>query len=575
MTAAAPPVINLPLADLCPSPTNPRRTFAEGPLAELAETIRRHGVLQPILVRPWRAGYTPTPGTAPKYEIVAGERRYRASLLAAQTHIMATVRDLSDTDVLEIQTIENLQREDVHPLEEAEGYQVLLLRTAYTPETLAEKLSKSKAYIYARLKLCAITGKARQAFVDGTLSASVALLIARIPVPALQQQAAREVLSGSYGEPMSARAAAEHIQRKFTLRLAEAPFPRGDAKLLEGVPKCHDCPKRTGNAPELYPDVKSADVCTDPECYGAKRAAHTERQIAAAEAAGQKVYTGDQARKVAPYGWSEYSQYIGGGLAYLDSIALGVAADSKGKHPTWRKLLGANCPAATAVIEDPSRGTLHEAAPVAALRAAAEAAGITVAKTQGRNTTEDGDQEWERIAKEQTKLRRTLLEMVIESAGDQELTDRELAAAALALYQRLDFDTQKLAYRIWTDHDGKVGREQTDELAEQINHMALADVERLLRLLTHVGKINVASYHSRPTEIPPALVEACVEWNIQVDTVRERLSGKPPAKPKDAGYRHPDTGLTWSGRGKQPAWVRTWLASGKSLADLLPAKAGA
>ena len=296
------------LAQLAPSPTNPRRTFRDESLQEMSASIARHGVLQAILARPWPASM-PKPHPDVQLEIVAGERRYRASILAGVDTIPATVRSLSDSETLEIQILENLQREEVHPLEEAEGYQVLMLRTNYTADQLAEKVGKSKAYIYARLKLCAITGEARAAFLDGTLSASVALLIARIPVPGLQAKAAKEVLNGHYGngEPMSARMATQHIQNRYMLRLADAPFPRGDAKLLEGATTCAKCPKRTGNAPELFSDIKGADVCTDPDCFGAKREAHKQRQIATAEAKGVQVIIGKAAEKIAPYGIHDYN----------------------------------------------------------------------------------------------------------------------------------------------------------------------------------------------------------------------------------------------------------------------------
>ena len=197
------------LSQLAPSPTHPRRTFRDESLHEMAVSIERHGVLQAILARPWPE-VIPKPHPDVQLEIVAGERRYRASMLAGVETIPATVRSLSDTETLEIQILENLQREEVHPLEEAEGYQILMLRTNYSVDQLAEKVGKSKAYIYARLKLCAITGDAREAFMAGTLSASVALLIARIPVPALQHKATKDVLNvGGWQGPMSARQAGQ------------------------------------------------------------------------------------------------------------------------------------------------------------------------------------------------------------------------------------------------------------------------------------------------------------------------------------------------------------------------------
>ena len=119
-TKAVAPVVSsiqdIPLAKIRESKTNPRRFFDEAKLAELADNIRQHGVLQPILLRPLPEGEAGT------YELVAGTRRYRASKLAKRDSIPATVRELTDAQALELQVIENVQRVDVHPLDEAQGY---------------------------------------------------------------------------------------------------------------------------------------------------------------------------------------------------------------------------------------------------------------------------------------------------------------------------------------------------------------------------------------------------------------------------------------------------------------------
>lgn len=117
-----------------PSPTNPRKRFDPKSLEDLATSIKSHGVLQPILVRPIPFDDTP-------FEIVAGERRWRAARMAGLHEIPCRVRDLDDRAVLEIQTIENLQREDVHPLEEAAGFDGLITSYAYTPAQIAEKMA--------------------------------------------------------------------------------------------------------------------------------------------------------------------------------------------------------------------------------------------------------------------------------------------------------------------------------------------------------------------------------------------------------------------------------------------------
>ena len=168
-TQAVPAVLSamqdLPLRNIHESKTNPRRQFDETKLAELADNIRLHGVLQPVLVRPLPGG------EAGQYELVAGARRYRASQLAKRETIPATIRELTDTQCLELQLIENLQRADVHELDEARGYAALmqLQPETYTVETLAEKIGRSEKYVYARLRLLQLVDEVQQAFYTGKL----------------------------------------------------------------------------------------------------------------------------------------------------------------------------------------------------------------------------------------------------------------------------------------------------------------------------------------------------------------------------------------------------------------------
>ncbi|MGZ9027354.1 MAG: ParB/RepB/Spo0J family partition protein [Telluria sp.] len=287
------------LADIRKSPDN-RKRFNEQALQELAASIKSMGVAQPILIRP----VTPTAEAPEKFEIVAGERRYRASIIAGMGTIPAMCRTLSDLDAAKIRILENLQREDPHPMEEAEGYQQLMLQHGFSADQLAEEVKKSRAYIYGRLKLCALTTDVREQFLNDQIPASTALLIARIPVPKLQVQALNEIATPTYGEPMSYRGAVAHVQRRYMLNLAEAPFPINDAKLLAAAGSCSKCPKRTGNQPEIYTDVKSADVCTDPDCHAEKRAAHDAATIVAANKKGIPILEGDEANRVSYDRWT-------------------------------------------------------------------------------------------------------------------------------------------------------------------------------------------------------------------------------------------------------------------------------
>src|SRR5437879_7535409 len=179
-TKAVPTVVSsiqdIPLAKIRESKTNPRRFFDEAKLAELADNIRQHGVLQPILLRPLPSGEAGT------YELVAGARRYRASKLAKRESIPATVRELTDAQALELQVIENVQRVDVHPLDEAQGYAALIQLEPdnYTVEAIAMRVGRSPAYVNGRLRLIQLIPEAKQAFYDDKLAVAHAFEIARL-----------------------------------------------------------------------------------------------------------------------------------------------------------------------------------------------------------------------------------------------------------------------------------------------------------------------------------------------------------------------------------------------------------
>jgi ParB/RepB/Spo0J family partition protein len=293
------------LTKLRASPDN-RKRFNEQALQELAASITTMGVAQAILIRP----VTPTPEAPEVFEIVAGERRFRASKIAGKTHIPALCRELSDLDAAKIRILENLQREDPHPMEEAEGYQLLMLQHGFTAEQLVDEIKKSKAYIYARLKLCSLTPAVREQFLDNKLSASTALLVARIPVPALQVKAAQEVMNPyGNGVPMSARDAASHIQGRYTLKLSGAVFSITDAKLLAAAGACTKCPKRTGNQPEVFEGV-DPNVCTDPDCFSEKRAAHGAALLVEANKRGIPVLEGDEASQTLSHRYSRSSELV-------------------------------------------------------------------------------------------------------------------------------------------------------------------------------------------------------------------------------------------------------------------------
>lgn len=257
------------LSRLIESKTNPRRHFAG--LDELTASVKQHGVLTPLLVRP-------VPGL--DYEIIAGARRYRAAKAAKLPAVPVRVMELTDQQALEFQVIENLQRAEVHPLDEAIGYQQLIESVKTDAETgkpydvalIAKKINKSERYVYQRIQLAKLTPEAQKAFLEDKMSASHAALICRLQ-PAEQKSA----LAGATKYDMSVRCLAEHIRDEFHLELKRAPFDTHDAELLPKAGSCAECPKRTGGNVQLFADVKEKDLCTDPACFKAKVAALVDR----------------------------------------------------------------------------------------------------------------------------------------------------------------------------------------------------------------------------------------------------------------------------------------------------------
>ncbi len=256
----------IPLGEIYPSEGNRRYGgFDETKLQELADSIRTAGVLQPTVVRE-RAN---PQGDFDEYELVTGERRWRAAKLAGLQVLPCVVRDLDDVTVLKIQTIENLQREDIHPLDEADGYARLIERAGYDVEHLAQEVGRSASYVYQRLKLRDLVDEAKQKLIDGGLTASHGILIARLQEK--QQIEAMEYAQNNWtGEVCTVRDLDRWIHQRFYLDLSKTAFRKDDADLVQKAGACTECPKRTGYAPALFPEIEKQDFCLDQKCFGKK-----------------------------------------------------------------------------------------------------------------------------------------------------------------------------------------------------------------------------------------------------------------------------------------------------------------
>lgn len=370
-TAAAPVVgrvaIPIQLGCIYPSPTNPRKTFSEAKLQELAASISSMGVIDPITVRPH-----PTLGEG-AFDLVVGERRWRACDIAGLTEIPAFVEDLDDATVVERQLVENSQREDVHPIEEGEAFADRIKNHGYTIESLMVTVGKSRAYVYARMQLARLPETVRKLLLEGKLPITIGELATRIGDAALQEQFVRECLGQAdddaheaiegvgivpelvsddgrpfpprdASQPLSTRAAAELLRRRYSTRLALAKFPTSDPGLTSAG-SCVTCPHRSGNQPELpgVPGHQTDDVCRRPSCYADKTRAAWERAAREAESRGMKVVPAEAATRV----FSADGVTVSAVAPFVDpdqEVPANLAR--AGTHETWGKLLGSKRAAA-------------------------------------------------------------------------------------------------------------------------------------------------------------------------------------------------------------------------------------
>ena len=172
----------LPLREIEPDPAQPRKTFDEETLAELAASISEHGLLQPIAVRPHGVD---------RYLIVAGERRWRACRMAGLTEAPVVVKDVTDEQAMELALVENLQREDLDPVEEALGIRELMTRCDLTQEQAARKLGKSRSALANSLRLLNLPETVLELLKSGFLTTGHAKVVLGLPTPELQEQAAQ------------------------------------------------------------------------------------------------------------------------------------------------------------------------------------------------------------------------------------------------------------------------------------------------------------------------------------------------------------------------------------------------
>ncbi|THV57333.1 ParB/RepB/Spo0J family partition protein [Flagellimonas alvinocaridis] len=241
---------NLAIGKIKPDPKQPRKTFDDSHLKLLSESIEAHGVLQPITVRK----------SGKDYIIVMGERRYRATKLAKKKTIPCIVREYENNDVLEVQIIENLQRQDVEPTEEAEA--IAYLSEKYAPTEIAKRLGRTDNFIRQRLKLAGLIDGFKQFVRNGEMTISLGVGVA------LFEPEEQQMMLETMGEDFSAHQINRMIKDQ-TYDLEKASFDVADKKLVPKAGSCVECPFNAANQGNLFGDGKM--VCTKSACFETKK----------------------------------------------------------------------------------------------------------------------------------------------------------------------------------------------------------------------------------------------------------------------------------------------------------------
>lgn len=229
-TTAAPkqPDRMIPIERIAPNPDQPRRSFDQQALQDLAASIREKGIIQPLIVRP-------QPGREGSFEIVAGERRWRAAQMAKLHDVPVLVRDFDDTEVLEVAIIENVQRADLNPVEEAAGYQQLMEKFGHTQEKLATALGKSRSHIANSVRLLALPDEVLSLIRDGKLTAghARALVTAEDPL-ALARKIVKKGLSVREAEKLAKAVKKNIFSDDAAPKTKPGDQKDADTKALEG-----------------------------------------------------------------------------------------------------------------------------------------------------------------------------------------------------------------------------------------------------------------------------------------------------------------------------------------------------
>lgn len=530
---AKPLIQEISLDKIKPSKANPRRRTDESALNELAENIKTHGVLQPILIRPVNSN---------GYEIVCGERRWKASKTAGKETIPARIVNLTDGEALELAVIENLQRENVHELDEALGYKALIKQNPefYTVENIALKVGRSVSYVYQRLRLADLTPNVQAAFYAGKLTAGHAVEIARLQ-PRDQERAFEEcfpghrttkaVLRDKDPRPISVRELRDWIQREIHLSLANAPFDVNDLNLLPAAGPCSTCPKRSGSNPLLFADsIKRADICTDRECFQQKRDALVQIRIKEVETAGEK-----------PLRVSDSFVYYG------QKPVPGVLY-----RPDFNDATAGDCPTTVpaVVVEGKRAGTkLYVCTNPKCKTHSARSVGLSPEEKEARK------KQAHELRVQQEYRKRLLAE--VQKRVPNVLGRHELDVIAQNYFQQLGHDSQHRLFKFFAWDEAKkkaVNGGYTDYAklaAAKLDKMTTVEIGKFLVVCALANELYFPTYHGATSSKDTKLTREATHYKINCDRVLREVKEKPTQKPPNPKPRPKlQTTAKSSGKGK-------------------------
>lgn len=293
--AAAADIKLVPVAKIAAWPENPRKSSNDAKFAELVQMVQQDGVLQNIVVRPH-----PDPDAFEDFQIVCGERRWRAAIRAGLEHVPAAIRVLNDKQAFEIAVVENVGREDMSPVDEAFAYQRMMMEFGYSAEDVAAKVAKPVGYIHQRLVLCRLVPKALDWLKDDRLTIGGLIELARVET-ILQERFLHDMEENGHMRDdtgtLNALAVRHELRSNYLngLKLAAAPFGIEDPDLVPEAGACHGCPKNTAAQRHLFGESsEEAAVCLDGACWRRK----VDAACKAAVASGARLVEGPEAAKL-------------------------------------------------------------------------------------------------------------------------------------------------------------------------------------------------------------------------------------------------------------------------------------